>query len=59
MVKNPPDNAGDIRHVGLISESRRPCAGGWGNLLIPGESHGQRSLVAVVHRAAENWTQLK
>jgi len=44
VVKNPLDNAGDVRYVGSISESRRPHAGGWGNLLMPGESLGQRSL---------------
>ena len=33
MVKNPPDNAGDIRDVGLIPGSGRSPGGGHGNLL--------------------------
>ena len=33
MVKNPPANAGDIRDVGLISESGRSPGGGNGNPL--------------------------
>ena len=46
VVRNLPANAGDIRDVGLISESGRSPAGGHGNLLIflPGESHGQKGL---------------
>jgi len=27
-------------------------------VFLPGESHGQRSLVAAVHRVAKNWIQL-
>ena len=33
VVKNPPANAGDIRDVGSIPESRRPPGGGHGNPL--------------------------
>ena len=46
VVKNPLANAGDIRDMGLISESGRSPGGGHGNLLIflPGESHGQKGL---------------
>ena len=33
MVKNPPDNAGDIRHPGSIPGSGRPPGGGNGNTL--------------------------
>ena len=45
MVKNPPANAGDIRDVGSIPGSGRSPGGGHDNLfLLPGESHGQRSL---------------
>ena len=33
MVKNPPDNAGDIRDAGLIPGSGRSPGGGHGNLL--------------------------
>ena len=61
MVKNPPANAGDIRDVGLI-----PASGRWHALTLkrawqpmpgslPGESHGQKSLVgSIVHRVAES-----
>ena len=44
MVKNPPANAGDARSI--PRSGRRPGEGS-GNALVflPGESHGQRSLV--------------
>ena len=50
VVKNPPANAGDIRDCGFD-----PCFGkipgrrAWQPtpVLLPGESHGQRSLAAV------------
>ena len=57
VVKKLPANAGDVRNVGLISESERSRGGGHGNpfqysclenpipVFMPGESHGQRSLV--------------
>ena len=48
MVKNPPANAGDMRDAGSIPGSGRSLGGGNGNPLqysLPGESHGQRSLV--------------
>ena len=44
VVKNPPANSGD---VGSIPESGRSPGGRKGTLLpvlLPGESHGQRSL---------------
>ena len=46
VVKNQPANAGDIRDLDSIPESRRSPGGGHGSLLqfLPGESHGQRSL---------------
>ena len=46
MVKNPPANAGDMRQVlllgqeDLLEEERQPSP-----VFLPGESHGQRSLV--------------
>ena len=43
MIKNPPANAGDIRDVGLIPQSGR--SPGSTPVFLPGESHGQRSLV--------------
>ena len=46
MVKNPPANAGDIRDVGLIPGLRK-SPGAWQPtpVFLPGESHGQRSLM--------------
>ena len=57
MVKNLPANAGNTRDVGLLPESGRSpgdevgisisWSGKWQPipLFLPGESHGQRSLV--------------
>ena len=44
MVKNPHGNAGDTRDTGSIPGLGRSPGAGHGNLLLPGESHGQRSL---------------
>ena len=44
MLKNPPWNAGDVRNMGLIPGSGRFLGGGNGSPLLPGKSHGQRSL---------------
>ena len=49
MVKNPPANAGDIRDAVLIPGlvRRIPWRRAWQPIpaFMPGESHGQRSLV--------------
>ena len=46
VVKNLPTSAGYIRDVGSIPGLGRSPGGGNGNpLYLPGESHGQRSLV--------------
>ena len=48
VVKNPPANAGDVRDVGSVpGMGRFPWSGAWqpSPVLLPGESHGQRSLV--------------
>ena len=51
LVKNLPANAGDVRDIGSIPGSGRSPGGGHGSPLqcpdspVPGESHGQRSLV--------------
>ena len=45
VVENPPANVGDTRDLGLIPGSGRSPGGGHGNPLLPGELHGQRSLV--------------
>ena len=44
MVKNPLANAGDTGDMGLIPGSGRFLGGGNGSPLLPGKSHGQRSL---------------
>ena len=46
VVENLLVNTEDIRDLGLILGSGRSPGGGHGNpVLLPGESHGQRSLV--------------
>ena len=47
VVKNPPANAGDTRDMGLIPGSGRSPGGGKATtpVFLPGESHGQRSMV--------------
>ena len=48
MVKNPLANAGDIRDEVRSLESGRSPGGGYGNPtpgFLPGESHGERSLM--------------
>ena len=49
MVKNPHANAGGIRDAGSIPGSGRSPEGGRARqptpVFLPGESHGQRSLV--------------
>ena len=48
VVKNPPANAEDIRDIGLIPGSgRSPGARAWQSIpvFLPGESHGQKSMV--------------
>ena len=44
MVKNPPTNAGNKRDTGSIPGSGRYPGEGNDNPLLPGESHGWRSL---------------
>ena len=47
MVNNPPANAEDRRDTGSIPGSGRSPGGGLATtpVFLPGESHGQRSLV--------------
>ena len=45
VVKKLPSNSGDVRDAGSILGSGRSPGGGHGNVFMPGESHGQRSLV--------------
>ena len=64
VVKNLPANAGDIRDTGLIPESgRSPGGGAWQltPVFLPGQSHGQRSLVGYgpKYRSVRyNWSNL-
>ena len=55
MIKNPPASAGDIRDAGSIPGSGRSPGGGHGSPLVflPGESHGQRSLVGYSPRGCK------
>jgi len=49
VVKNPPANAGEIKDNGLIPRSgTNPWRRAWQPtpVFLPGESHGQRSLVS-------------
>ena len=61
-VKNPPTNAGGVRHLGLIPGSGRSPGGGHGNLLQysclenPTDRGAWR---AIVHRVTKTWTGLK
>jgi len=47
VVKNLPANAGGIKDIGSIPESGRSLEEAWLPTpgFLPGESHGQRSLV--------------
>ena len=60
MVKNLSANAWDARDVGLISGLGRFPGRGHGNpptpVFLPGESHGQRSLVGCSHGVAKDRT---
>ena len=59
MVKKLPAYAGDIKDMGLIPGLGRSAGEGHSNPLqyfLPGESHGQRSLGATVHRVTKNWS---
>ena len=59
VVKNLPDNAGDIRDVGSIPGSGRPSGGGHDNILQYSclENHIDREAWrAMVHRIAKSQT---
>jgi len=62
VVKNPPANAGDIRGEGFIPGLGRSPGGECGNSLQYScleNPTDKRSWQITVHRAAQNWTQLK
>ena len=57
--KKLPASAGDVRDAGSIPGSGRSPGVGHGNPLQYScleNSHGQRSLVGLVHRVAKSWT---
>ena len=55
MVKNLPANVGDARDGSSIPSREDPWRSAWRPtpMFLPGESHGQRSLVGTVHGVAE------
>ena len=57
MVKNPPANAGDA-DVGLITWLGIFPGGKWQDapVFLPRKSHGQRSLIVIVHRVSKSQT---
>ena len=62
VVKNLPDNAGNLREAGLIPESGRSPGGGHGNPFQYSCSENpmdRRVWQVTVHRVAKNQTQLK
>ena len=60
-VKNPPANAGDVRDTGSILGQEDPLEEGMAthSIFLPGESHGQRSLVGYSPSVTRSRTQLK
>ena len=61
MVKNLPDNAGDVGDASSILGQEDPLEEGWQPtpVFLPGESHRQRAWWATVHGVAKSPTQLK
>ena len=62
MVKNSPDNIGDIRDMSSIAGSGRSPGGGHGSPLQSScleNSMDREVWWAIVHRVAKSWTGLK
>ena len=62
VKENPPDNAGDIRDVGVIPGLGRSPRAGDGSLFqysYLGNPTDREAWWATVHRVAKSWTQLK
>ena len=62
VVKNSPANAGNIRNVGLISESGRSPEEGHGNSIqysCLGNPMDRGAWQVIVHRVTKSQTQLK
>ena len=57
MVKNPPANAGDMRHWFNPWVRKIPWRRAWKPtpVFFPGESHGQRRPMG--HRVTKSWLQ--
>ena len=59
MVKSPPANAGDLRDVGSIPGlGRSPGVGQPTPVFMPGEYHGQKSLVGYSPWVTKSRTRL-
>ena len=61
VAKNLPANAGDVRDAGSIPGFRKiPWRRAWHPtpVFLPGESHGQRSLVEYSNGVTKSWMQL-
>ena len=59
VVKNPADNEGDQKDMGLISGLRRSSGGGHGNPLqysFLENPMDRGAWQAMVHRVAKSWT---
>ena len=62
VVKNPPDNAEDIRATGSIPDSGRSPGGGHGNPFQCScleNPMNRGAWWAIVHRVAQSWTSLE
>ena len=57
VVKNLFPNAGDVRVVALIPEAEDPLEEDMAthSTILPGECHGQNSLVGHGQRVTQNW----
>ena len=61
VVKNPPDNAGDLRDAGLIPGLGQCPGGGYGNHsnILNENPKDRGAWWATVHGVAKSWTRLK
>ena len=61
VIKDPPANTGDARDTGSTPGVEDPLEEEMAThfMFLPGKSHGQRSLSAMVHVVAKSWTQLR
>ena len=61
MLRKMPANAGDVRDTGFDPWVRKnPWRRAWQPtpVVLPGKSHGQRSLAGYSHVVAKSWTWL-